>query len=128
MSAATLNFSNISPQAAGFDWIYWKTWLSFTLGQSDDLLHVHAGLLLLMIAALVLRRPPWDWRAWLCVLIIESANELYDVFQTSYSTNEGNWTAAWQDFWLTMLWPTAVMLLFPIILRRVRPAASEQTP
>lgn len=121
VSAPTLNTWDIAPQAAGFDWIYWKSWLSLYLRMSDDMLHIHVGLILLIAAALILRRPPWHWLPWTCVAVIEAANELYDVLQTAYVTDEGNWPAAWHDFWLTMLWPTAIALTFPWLVRRSRP-------
>lgn len=115
--------SDIAAQAGTWDWIYYKTILSLWLQVSDDVLHIHAGLLLLVAAALVLRRAPWDWRPWLVVAAVESANELYDVFQTAYVTDEGNWASAWHDFWLTMLWPTVILLVFRWLARRgERPA------
>ncbi|MDB5696233.1 MAG: hypothetical protein JWN21_1776 [Sphingomonas bacterium] len=129
MSIVTLNTWDIAPQAAGFDWIYWKSWLSLYLKVPDDMLHVQVGLLLLTVAALALRRAPWDWRPWLVTLTIESANEIFDVFQTAYSTSEGNWSSAWHDLWLTMLWPTVILLCFPWLsrraARRTKPRTSE---
>lgn len=109
---------DITPLAGQWDWIYYKSVLSLWLQVSDDVLHIHAGLLLLIGAAFLLRRAPWDWRPWLVVLVIESANELYDVFQTAYVTDEGNWPSAWHDLWLTMLWPTVILLVFPWLARR----------
>lgn len=128
MSTPTLNTWDIAPQAAGFDWIYWKTYLSLWLQVSDDVLHMHAGLALLVVAAFLLRRPPWDWRPWLVAAAIEALNEAYDLSQTAYATNEGNWPSAWHDAWLTMLWPTVIVLTFPWLARRIRPAAPAQTP
>lgn len=128
MSTPTLNTWEIAPQAAGFDWIYWKSWLSLYLKMSDDQLHIHAGLILLIAAAFVLRRPPWHWLPWLAVAAVEGANELYDVFQTAYVTDEGNWASAWHDFWLTMLWPTGIALTFPWLSQRGSPAAPSQIP
>lgn len=127
MSTPTLNTWDIAPQAAGFDWIYWKSWLSLYLKMSDDMLHIHVGLMLLIAAALVLRRPPWHWLPWLAVATVEGANELYDVFQTAYSTDEGNWASAWHDFWLTMLWPTVIAITFPWLSRRAAQPAGSPT-
>ena len=128
MSTPTLNTWEISPEAAGFDWIYWKSYLSLYLKMSDDQLHIHVGLILLVAAAFVLRRPPWHWLPWLAVALTESVNEFYDVFQTAYVTDEGNWASAWHDVWLTMLWPTVIVLTFPWLARRIRPAEPAQMP
>lgn len=115
-----LSPSQIHPQGGPLDWIYYKTILSLWLQVSDDVLHIHAGLLLIVAAALVLRRAPWNWRCWLSAALVEGANELYDVFQTSYVTDEGNWASAWHDFWMTMLWPTVILAVFPWLVRRAR--------
>ena len=128
MSTPTLNTWDVAPQAAGFDWIYWKTYLSLWFRVSDDVLHIHAGLLLLIVSAAVLRRPPWNWRPWLVAAVVEGANELYDVFQTAYVTSEGNWASARHDMLMTMLWPTVIVLTFPWFARRIRPAEPSQTP
>lgn len=117
MHIATLNNTVIHPMTQ-WDWIYVKTYLSLWLEAPDDVLHVHAGLLLVTAAALVLRRAPWDWRCWLAAAVPESANELYDVFQTAYSTDEGNWASAWHDWWVTMLWPTVILLGYRWLARR----------
>ena len=128
MSTPTLNTWDIAPQAAGFDWIYWKSWLSLYLKMSDDMLHIHVGLILLIAAAFVLRRPPWHWLPWLSVAAVEGVNELYDVFQTAYVTDEGNWASAWHDFWLTMLWPTAIALTFPWLSRHAARRGDSSIP
>ena len=95
-----------------------KWWLSKVLGISDDALHVHGGLLVLMFAALVLRRPPWTWRPWLVVVVFEFLNEFYDLFQGSHPTLEANLRASAHDFWLTLVWPTVILLIFPRLIRR----------
>jgi hypothetical protein len=120
MHIRTLNDTVIHPQGS-WDWIYVKSYLSLWLEVPDDVLHIHAGLLLVTVTALLLRRAPWDWRCWAVTAVVESANELYDVFQTSYSTDEGNWASAWHDWWLTMLWPTVILLAFRWLARRAEP-------
>lgn len=112
----------IAPRVWPIDWIYLKSWLSLWLQVSDDSLHVSGGLLLLIAAAFALRRPPWHVRPWLAVLVAELLNEGYDLLQTSYETAEGNYPSSWHDLWLTMLWPTVILLIFP---RWVRPPPTE---
>lgn len=102
-----------------------KWWLSETLGISDDGLHVHGGLLVLMLAALVLRRPPWSWRPWLSVIVLETLNETYDMLQSSYPTAEASWRASGHDYWMTLAWPTIILLVFPPLIRRYGRAPEE---
>ena len=121
----------LGPLAGRWDWIYYKSWLSLASGLSDDVLHLFAGLPLLVLASLILRRPPWHWTCWLAVALPELANEIYDVTQTSYVTDEGNVVAAWHDFWMTLLWPTAILLTFGFLARRAERTGTqpgEKTP
>lgn len=100
------------------NWTYLKVELSTATGLGDDVIHIHAGLALLLLVAWVLRRPPWDWRPWLVVLVAELINETYDMLQTAFPTGEARLGACIHDFWLTMLWPTVILLLFPRLVRR----------
>jgi hypothetical protein len=86
-------------------------------GLSDDVLHTHVGLLLLVTAALVLRRAPWHWLPWGIVFVVECANETYDMYQNKILTTENSLKASSHDFWLTLLWPTLILLLFPWFAR-----------
>ncbi|WP_375380944.1 hypothetical protein [uncultured Sphingomonas sp.] len=98
-------------------WAWTKAWLGLTLGASDDTLHMTTGLLILTLAALVLRRPPWSLLPWMAVLIAETLNEAYDL---THGTDEGNWRDSWHDFWLTLLWPTVVLLIWRHFATRER--------
>lgn len=96
-----------------------KTWLVWGLGLSRDALHVHIGLGLLLIAALLLRRRPDDWRCWTIVLAVGVANEVLDALA---ATGRGQpWVIeSMRDLMSTMLWPT-MLLLFGRALWRGRP-------
>ena len=96
-----------------FNWSIAKMDLSEITGLPDDALHVLTGMLILTLAAYVLRRPPWTWRPWLVVVIAETVNEAYDLTQTLFPTDEGNLRASLHDFWLTLIWPTLILLLWP---------------
>ncbi len=100
-----------------WNWIYDKTRISQITGISPDALHVHFSMAILFGAALLFRKPPWNWRPWLVVLVLETANEAYDMLQTMYSTDEGNLRASWHDMWQTMLWPTALLIAVPLLRR-----------
>ncbi|MEK9210801.1 hypothetical protein [Sphingomonas sp. 2378] len=107
-----------APPAGWFDWTGDKSWIGRITGLPDSTLHVHAGMAILVLTALVMRRKPWDWRCWLTVLVIETVNEAYDLLQPFYPTDEGNLPASWSDMWETMLWPTVILLTFAWLRRR----------
>jgi hypothetical protein len=120
---------HLTPNAGSWDWIYYKSWLSLASGLSDDVLHISAGMALLVLFAFLLRRAPWHWLPWLGAAVLEVANETYDLTQTSYPTGEGNVPAALHDLWMTMLWPTVILLIFPRLVRRaeaVQPSAAAE--
>jgi len=96
-----------------FNWTVAKMDLSKITGLSDDALHVLTGMLVLTVAAYVLRRPPWTWQPWLVAVVAETVNEAYDLTQVIYPTDEGNIRASLHDFWLTLAWPTLILLLWP---------------
>ena len=90
-------------------WTWMKVWLGVSLGLSDDTLHMMTGLVILTLAALVLRRAPWSGWPWAAVLVAETVNEAYDL---THGGDEGNWRDSWHDFWITLLWPTIVLLVW----------------
>ncbi len=104
-------------------WAWMKGWLEVTLGMSDDTLHVMTGLLILTLAALILRRAPWSWWPWAAVLLAETLNEADDL---THGTDEGNWRDSWHDFWMTLLWPTIVLLVWRHFAMRERGAIASR--
>jgi len=100
-----------------FNWTVTKMDLGRLTGLPDDAMHVLSGMAILTLAAFVLRRPPWSWRPWLVVLVAETINELYDLVQTRFPTDEGNLRGSFHDFWLTLAWPTLILLLYPHFVR-----------
>jgi hypothetical protein len=96
-----------------FNWTVAKMDLSRLTGLSDDTLHVLTGMLVLTIAAYLLRRPPWTWLPWLATVVAEAINEAYDLTQVIYPSDEGNIRGSLHDFWLTLAWPTLILLLWP---------------
>lgn len=90
---------------------------------SDDALHVHFGLALLFIAALLLRRPPWSRWPVLAVAAIEGVNEWYDMASLGIRpNNESALPDSLHDFALTMFWPVALSVLVPLFQRLARRA------
>ena len=101
-------------------------WIGDGTGLPDTLLHIHAGMLLLMLARLVTRRSFGTFIPWYVVAAGEAFNEIMD------RLNYGSWR--WEDtssdIVNTLFWPTMICLgvrLRPLILRD-RPAIATDTP
>ena len=93
------------------DWYGFKLSLEQVSGLDMDALHVHAGVLIQIFAALLLRRSlrsPWPW---LLVLSAALANEYYDLTLETWPDRAEQWGESIKDVWNTMLLPTALMLL-----------------
>ena len=86
-------------------------------GLPDIILHIHAGMALLMVARLITRRSFGTFIPWWVVVAGEAFNEIMD------RLNFGSWR--WEDTSLdiinTLLWPTVICLgvrLRPMIRSR----------
>ncbi len=79
-------------------------------GLHMDALHVHAGVLGQIAAALVLRRTlasPWPW---LLVLLVALGNEWFDLAYEIWPTRDEQYGESVTDLWNTMLLPTLLLL------------------
>lgn len=92
------------------DWAQLKLVLGARLGLTPDLLHVHAGIGVLCLAALVLRRSPLDWRPWLVLLALECGNEAADLLLEGMGSTEATLNAGLHDLFNTMFAPTVLLL------------------
>ena len=95
----------------------WIDWIGDGTGLPDTILHIHAGMALLMIARLITRRSFGTFIPLTVVAAGEAFNEVMD------RLNYGSWR--WDDTLLdianTMFWPTVICLgvrLRPIISKR----------
>ena len=59
-----------APPSGWWNWTGDKGWIGQITGLPDSTLHAHAGMAILVLSALLMRRKPWDWRCWLSVLAI----------------------------------------------------------
>lgn len=87
-----------------------KTQLSELLGITKDALHIHIGLAIFLVAALVFRRPLWSWIPWLSLLAFEIANELMDAFHMHGGPFSIEVGGSLKDVLNTMFWPTVLLL------------------
>lgn len=99
-------------------WLHTKTWLIAATGLPDSTMHALFGMMLLMLGAALFRRAPWHWLPWSFVLGLELVNEAYDLFNPD--SGEATLADCWSDLWITMFAPTLLLVLTPLLLRRVR--------
>jgi hypothetical protein len=92
-------------------WYDFKHWLETASGLNMDALHVHAGILLQLVAALLLRRSLKSIWPWAIVLAAIVANEYYDLHYEIWPTRSTQWAESIKDGWNTMLMPTLFLLV-----------------
>lgn len=98
-----------------------KFGLEATLGSSDDVLHIHAGLLIYLFATTAFGRGLGSRLPIALVYLTAFGNELIDLF--SALSMHGPWEAA-MDITNTVFWPTVLFL----IARRHRALAPYEKP
>ena len=111
-------------------WIGYKIWLIEKMGMTNDALHVHSSLIILFVSALLLRRRADSILCWLIVLVAELFNEYADL--RGQAPGEATMDASLHDVYITMFWPTVIVLfgwlLFPRRIAekpRPMPASSD---
>jgi hypothetical protein len=94
-------------------WFGVKEWLEAASGLDMDALHVHAGLLCQLLAALVSRKSLRSPVPWLVVLAAIIANEAYDLSIDPWPEAErgSQWGESVKDFLNTMAMPTLLFAL-----------------
>ena len=92
-------------------WYQVKLFATHVSGFSMDALHILAGALLLIIAALIGRTTLASPRPWLIVLALELANEANDLIVERWPEPAMQYGEGVKDVILTMLVPTLLLLL-----------------
>lgn len=93
------------------DWHEIKQTAEQLSGLDMDSLHVHAGVLGQIAAALILRRPLRSVIPWLLVLAAALANEAYDFRYEIWEDRSAQLDGGIRDIWNTMLLPSLLLLL-----------------
>lgn len=106
------------------NWFHLKLWLVATSGLHMDALHVHAGILCQIVAALLLRRSLASPLPWLVVLVAVLANEYYDYAFEVWPDRSMQLAEAFRDSWNTLLVPTLILLLVRFVPRLFHRPAS----
>lgn len=103
-------------------WIGYKMRLVEFVGLTNDAMHVHGSILILLLSAIILRRRPDSILCWLIVFAAELFNEYADL--QGVAPGEATIDAALHDLYNTMLWPTVILLfgrlLFPPAKKELR--------
>ena len=96
--------------------------LANALGVSSSLLHIPAGLALLLIFGLALRGSKRRWPLSLAgICVIQGMNEILDAVQWARWTGEINWAEAARDAALTLCAPALVVAVLEFRRRRGAP-------
>ena len=88
-----------------------KLFIEHYSGLERDALHIHAAILLYVVAMAVFRQSRRSRFPWLVVLAVELLNEAHDL--SINIPDDPAWAIAgsFKDLWNTMLWPTVLLLL-----------------
>lgn len=78
---------------------------------AKDALHVHIGLLVFFVAALMLCWPLGSGKPWAASLTTALAGEIWDITDMTQAGAVLDLAASWHDIWNTMLWPTIITVL-----------------
>lgn len=81
-------------------------WISKTTGLADNLLHIHSGLIILLLARLITRRPYRSFVPFACVVLAEAGNEILDYLAYGWRP-----TDTWWDIVNTLFWPLMISLV-----------------
>ena len=99
------------------DWYQIKLLIEHATGVSMDALHILAGVLAQLMFAALFRSSLHSWRPWLFVLALILLNETSDLWVERWPEPAMQYGEGLKDVVLTMLLPTALLLL-----ARLRPA------
>jgi len=94
-----------------------KIWIGDGTGAPDTIMHIHAGLAILMLARVLTRRSLGSFVPWTIVLVIQSFNEVLDRIEFG----SWRWDDTLSDMANTMFWPTVICLgvrLRPLLSHR----------
>jgi hypothetical protein len=108
-------------------WYGFKEWLEATSGLDMDALHVHAGILVQLLAALLFRRSLRSIWPWFIVFVASLANEGYDLWFETWPDPERarQFAEGAKDLLNTMLIPTLLLLVARFAPRLLTGASSR---
>lgn len=99
-------------------WAETKRFMERSTSFSPDALHVIAGVVILLAAGLLMKRPLSSWWPWLFLLAIATLNEAVDLWSDQWPHPGMQYGESAKDLLLTMVVPT-LLLLSTRYLRRL---------
>lgn len=93
------------------NWFDLKVQIAELSGISRDALHIHLGLVAMLLAAALLRTGIGSLLVWLLVLLLTLANEAYDLWYEQWPELDLQLQEGARDVWNTMLQPTLLLIL-----------------
>ena len=99
----------MGPRVSFPGWYQIKLFVEHASGISMDALHVIVGFILFLIAARLLRRALTSPAPWFALLLIELANEAYDLHVELWPNLPSQLGEGAKDILLTMALPTLVL-------------------
>lgn len=109
------------------EWVETKHFIERSVSLSPDALHVIAGVMMQVAAALLLRKPLTSWWPWLVVLVFTSSNEIIDLWFERWPSSGMQLGEGFKDLLLTMLLPTMLLLASRRFPRHFEPSSSTST-
>lgn len=97
-------------QEALWSWNEAKQSVGQALAIGHDTLHLFIGVLLLLLAAALLRKPVSSWQPWLVVFAGTCLNELADLWVEEWPEPAMQYGEALKDLLLTMVLPTLLLV------------------
>ena len=91
-------------------WYQFKLFVEHASGISMDALHILAGFVIFLLAALVLRSGVASPRPWFALLMLELLNEAHDLYVERWPNIGHQLGEGVKDLVLTMALPTLVLL------------------
>jgi hypothetical protein len=91
-------------------WYQIKLFIEHASGLSMDAWHILLGFLLFLLAALALKRSVADLRPWLAVLMVEIANEAYDLHVERWPNLGSQLGEGFKGIMLTMALSTLLLV------------------
>jgi hypothetical protein len=92
-------------------WYQMKHWAAQSSGWSMDTLHVLISVPLHLLFAWLLRTGLADVRPWALLLVVEAANEAYDLWFERWPSLRDQLGAGASDLLATMILPTLLLLV-----------------
>ena len=78
---------------------------------SKDALHIYAGLTIMLVIVVILRRPIGSIYPLLAVVVVSIIGELFDMRDDLSSFGQWRWEASVHDIVTTAFWPAVLMFL-----------------